>query len=92
MHTQLHVSRVISGFRREIAENCALLGHYAASSGNLLLTFRDNLSGPILRVQESKKNSENGTDMLSRKVVKSYHYFLRNDTEQCSSQLHTLIR
>jgi len=24
--------------------NCALLGHYAASSGNLLPTFRDNLS------------------------------------------------
>jgi hypothetical protein len=26
------------------AENCALLGHYAASSGNLLPTFRHNLS------------------------------------------------
>ena len=25
---------MISGFRREVAENCALLGHYAASSGN----------------------------------------------------------
>jgi hypothetical protein len=25
-------------------ENCALLGYYAASSGNLLPTFRDNLS------------------------------------------------
>jgi hypothetical protein len=24
----------ISGFRREVAENCALLGYYAASSGN----------------------------------------------------------
>jgi len=35
---------VISDFRREVAENCALLGHYAASSGNSLLTFRDNLS------------------------------------------------
>jgi hypothetical protein len=29
---------VISGFRREQAENCALLGHYAASSGNFLFT------------------------------------------------------
>jgi len=25
-------------------ENCALLGYYAASSGDMLLTFRDNLS------------------------------------------------
>jgi hypothetical protein len=27
---------VISGFRREVAENCALLGHYAASSDKFL--------------------------------------------------------
>jgi len=27
---------VISGFRRAVDENCALLGHYAASSGPLL--------------------------------------------------------
>jgi hypothetical protein len=27
---------MISGSCREVAENCALLGHYAASSGNLL--------------------------------------------------------
>jgi len=35
---------VISGFRREVEENCALLGFYAASSGNFLATFRDKLS------------------------------------------------
>jgi hypothetical protein len=28
---------VILGFRREVDENCALLGHYAASSGPLLM-------------------------------------------------------
>jgi hypothetical protein len=39
------VSGVISDFRHEVAENCALLGRYAASS-NLLPTFRDNLSVP----------------------------------------------
>ena len=27
----------------ETDENCALLGHYAASRGNILPTFRDNL-------------------------------------------------
>jgi len=39
----------ISGFRREVDENCALLGYYAASSGNSLPTFRDNLSVPSER-------------------------------------------
>jgi hypothetical protein len=34
----------ISDFRREVAENCALLGHYAASSGDFLQTLCDNLT------------------------------------------------
>ena len=37
---------MILGFRRKVAENCALLGYYAASSENFLPTFRDNLSVP----------------------------------------------
>ena len=32
-----------ASFRREVGENCALLGSYAASSGNSLPTLRDNL-------------------------------------------------
>jgi hypothetical protein len=40
---------VISGFRHEVDENCALLGYYAASSGNFLQTFgtiyRSHLKG-----------------------------------------------
>jgi len=39
----------ISGFRRKVYENCAFLGHCTASSGNFLLTFRDNLSVPSSR-------------------------------------------
>jgi len=35
-----------SRLRSEVAENCALLGYYAARSGNFLPTFRDNLSVP----------------------------------------------
>ena len=35
--------RVISGFRCEVDENCALLGHYTAGSDNFLPTFRDNI-------------------------------------------------
>ena len=38
---------VISDFRREVDENCAILRYYAASSGNSLPTFRDNLSVPF---------------------------------------------
>ena len=46
---------MILGFRREVAENCAILGYYAASSGYFLATFRDNLSGHIVRVQNVGK-------------------------------------
>jgi hypothetical protein len=48
---------VISGFRREVAVSCALLGYYAASSGNLP-TFRDNHS-----VQFSVCNLEASFDL-----------------------------
>jgi len=58
-----------SGFRREEDENCALLGYYAASTGNFLPTFRDNLSAPSSRVKKAKYfgilTSEDGTDKLS---------------------------
>jgi len=37
---------VISSFRREEDENCALLSCYTASSGDSLPTFRDSLSVP----------------------------------------------
>jgi len=40
---------VVSGFRREVDENCALLGCYAASSGNFLPTFRDEILDPCNR-------------------------------------------
>jgi len=40
------VLRVISGFPREVDENCALLSYYAASSGNFLTTLRENLKVP----------------------------------------------
>ena len=34
---------------QEVDENCALLGYYAVSSGNLLSKFWDNLSVPSSR-------------------------------------------
>jgi len=47
---------MISGFRRQVDEDCALLGYYAASSGNFLPTFRDNLSVSSLRVNNDGRN------------------------------------
>jgi len=67
-------SRVISGFHREVDGNYALLGYYAASSGNSLPTF---LFGFLIL--------ENGTDGLSRNVGKNYNYALRNNPEERSS-------
>jgi hypothetical protein len=40
LHANLHINTAL--------ENCALLGYYAANSGNSLPTFRDNLSVPSL--------------------------------------------
>jgi len=37
---------MISGFCHKVDEICALLGYYAAYSGNSWLMFRDTLSVP----------------------------------------------
>ena len=55
---------MISGFRLKVDENCPLLGYYAASSGNSILTFQDNLLVRSSRVQED------GTDRLSQNISK----------------------
>jgi len=47
---------VISGFRRDVDENCTLLGYYAVISGNFLPTFRDNLSVPSSGVKNTKES------------------------------------
>jgi hypothetical protein len=47
--TNFLLRTVISGFRREVDENCAVLGYHAASSGYYLPTFRDNVSVPSSR-------------------------------------------
>ena len=43
---------MIPSLRREVDENYALLGFYAARSGNSLPTFRDNLSVPPSTIKE----------------------------------------
>jgi hypothetical protein len=64
---------VISGFHRDLNENCALLGYCTASSSNFLPTFRE-------------KTSEDVTDRLFRNVGKNYHYSLRNNSEERGSR------
>jgi hypothetical protein len=59
---------MISGFRRDVDDICALLGYYAAPSGNPLPTLRD-VSVPFSRVKKYK-TLEYGTDTLSRNVGK----------------------
>ena len=64
----------ISGFRRKVAENCALMGYYAVSSGNFFPTFRDNLSV----LSSEFKNPEDGTICCPETSIRNYHYSLRN--------------
>ena len=78
---------VISGFRREVDEICALPSYYAASSGSFLPTFRENI-GPIFRGQSNRFilgswPPEDGTETS----VRNYHYSLRNNPDERSSQL-----
>jgi len=49
---------VISGFRRDVNEICALLGCYAAWSGNSLPTFWDELSVPSSRVNYAEQSGK----------------------------------
>jgi len=69
---------VTSCFRRDVNEDCALLGCYAARIGNSLPTFRYKLSVPSSGVKIPKLldldfgflTPEDGTDRLYRNVAK----------------------
>ena len=52
---------LISGLRRGVDEICGLLGYYAASCGNCLPTFRDNVSVPSSRVKSPTRTPEDRT-------------------------------
>jgi hypothetical protein len=71
------VDCVTAGFWREVDEMSAILGYYAASSGNYLPTFLGFLT------------FEDGTDRLYQNVVRNYHYTLRNLQEKRRSQVVT---
>ena len=75
---------VISGFRRDVHEICALLGCYAALSGISVPTFRENLSGPIFKGREVKTKSWDSWSLKMGQIdcpetsVQNYHSILRN--------------
>jgi hypothetical protein len=52
-----HPASVISDFRRDADEICALLGYNGASSGHPLPTLRDDVSVPSSRVKKSEKGT-----------------------------------
>ena len=81
----------ISGFRREVDENCVILDYYADSSGNSLTTFRYNLSFPPSRVKNLLLTLEDGTDRLSRNVAKELTLLIRNNPEERGSQHKSLL-
>ena len=66
---------VTSGFRHEVDENCALPGHYAASSRNSSPTFRYNLSAPTSRV----RNLHAKIRPIGCTSVRNCDYSLRDD-------------
>jgi hypothetical protein len=77
---------MISGFRREVDENCALLGCYAVSSGKFLPTFRNNLSVPSSGFKNQKQflKHEDGTVVCPETSVRHYRYWLHNNPEERS--------
>jgi len=71
---------MISGFCRELDENCTLLGYYAASSDSFFPIFRDIISVPSSRLKM-------GRIEFSKNSVRNYHYLLRNNPEERKSDL-----
>jgi hypothetical protein len=65
---------MISVSHHKVAENCTLLGYYAASNGNFLPTFCDNLSVPASGLKNPNPfgflNPGDGIDGLSQNVSK----------------------
>jgi hypothetical protein len=79
---------VISGFRREVDENCALLGCYTVSRGKFLPTFRDYLSVPYSRAKNAWRPLKMEPIVSPETSVRNCHYSLCNNPEERSSHVH----
>jgi hypothetical protein len=73
---------VISGFRREADEICALLGYYAALSGIYVPTFRDNLLVTSSKIKKSLQTNPGQT--LKQTMIVSLHTFYINSLHHFS--------
>ena len=85
-----------SGVRREVDEDCALLGYYAASSGNFLPKFRDNLSVPCCFLKMGPigfpLTSKMGPIDCPASSIRNYHYLLHDNPEEGRSQPRVCLR
>ena len=71
-----------------IQQNCALVGYCAASIGNFLRTFRDNLSDQSSRARVFYSwPLKMGRIRCPETSVRNYQYLQRNNPEGCSSSL-----
>ena len=77
---------VISGCRRKVAENCALLAYDAASSSNFLPTFRYNLLVPFSEFKNPKDSLQPQYRVFIGKSVGRHH---TTETPHCPhSSIH----
>jgi hypothetical protein len=84
VHNMNHIT-VISDFRREVDEICALLGNYAEYSGNILPTFRDRITtiGCVISQKNIDINSRVvDCEILCRGQV-SYAFYFEPILEEC---------
>jgi hypothetical protein len=81
------IPSTISGFHCDVEEICTLLGYYAASSGNPLLTFQNNALVPSSRAKKpwSPWPSKMGPTQCPKTLLKDDHSTLRNIPEECRS-------
>lgn len=72
---------MISGLHREVDDIFALLGYYAACSGNFVPLFRDTFSVLSSKFMKSLTLIMRPIDCVETSV-RNYHYRLRNDREE----------
>jgi hypothetical protein len=87
---------VTSGVRREVDEDCGLLGNYASSSGDFLPTFRDNLSAPFSFLKMGPMSfpvtSKMGPIDCPASSITNCHYLLHGNPEEGRSQPRVCLR
>jgi hypothetical protein len=80
--------RVISGFRRDVAEIGTLFRYYEANSGNSIAAFRDNISVPSSNGKEvSSWHFKMGPICRPETPVRNYHSTLCNIGEEPRSKV-----